>query len=210
MPVLLITGGAKRVGLAVINHFAKNGWDVAFTYYKSHSDAESLVKKFKNKVKIISYYADLREEKSANSLIKKVNNDFNKIDLLINNASIFKEQNFYNTTIEDLDNNYALHIKAPFILCQEYMKYHDKGVIINITDAMIYKIASKFFAYNLTKNSLSMLTQMIRKDVSKDFKIYEIAPKKLLNDKNDNKISVRIEQENIRIFIDEICDLLEK
>jgi len=209
MPVLLITGGAKRIGAEIIKYFAKEKWDIAFTYYQSGSHAEKLIDKLNGHNKIKAYKADLRETKTASNLIKEVNKDFQKIDLLINNASEFKEQDFLNTSIADLDNNYALHVRAPFILSKEFIKINNNARIINITDAMVNKLASKFFAYNLSKNSLSQLSKMIAKDVDDNIKIYEIAPQKILNDNNRKKIfSTKKEQENIKEFLGEIKKLI--
>jgi len=209
MPVLLITGGAKRVGAEIIKYFAKQKWDIAFTYHQSKSHAEILIKNLKGQNKIKAYEADLRKTETASNLIAKVNKDFHKIDLLINNASEFKEQDFLNTSIADLDNNYALHVRAPFILCKEFIKINNNARIINITDAMVNKLASKFFAYNLSKNSLSQLSKMIAKDVNNNIKIHEIAPQKILNDNNKEAIiSTEKEQENIKEFLAEIQKLM--
>ena len=101
---------------------------------------------------------------------------------MINNAAIFSEISFLDISVDDLEDNVAIHVKAPLILMQQYAKLIQKGHIINITDHMVTKEVTRFFPYILTKKSLSNLTKMAAKHLAPEIIVTEIAPGRMLED----------------------------
>lgn len=189
MPVLLITGAARRLGKIIVEDFAQKGWDVAFTCNNSLAAAKDIIDQAPENSKIKFYQGDFCNSVFTNNLIQEVVSDFGKIDVLINNASIFERCAFKDLNEQNLDENFAIHVKAPLILAQNLAKHDFKAKIINITDVMVRKNATEFFPYILTKKSLSELTKMLAKNLAPKIQVNEICPAMILDDidvKNKN------------------------
>ena len=199
---LLITGAAKRLGRIIIEHFDNKGWNIAFSYNESKTEAETLTI---NKPHIKAYQGFLGDNEFTHNLIARIQQDFGKIDLLINNASIFTEKSFIDSTATDLQQNININLTVPYILNQNYIKTFNTGNIINITDAMIKNdSSSSFFPYLLSKKSLSIFNTMLKKQFP-SFNITELSPLKILTDK-EQKIEKRAktEKETIANFLKKI------
>ena len=193
--ILLITGGGRRVGKIIVTHFAKKNWNVAFTYFSSVKEAKELEKKFSNNVK--GYRGNLKNLDFCNNLIKNVKNDFGNINLLINNASFFKSDSFLDTNLDLLEDYINIHLKIPFILCQQYAKLIKKGNIINITDYMVkYNTSKNYFSYILSKKMLQNLTEMIASSLKKDIKVNYLMPRKLIEDEEKDNNNIKLDDIN--------------
>ena len=91
---VLVTGSAKRIGKAIALHMASNGWNVAIHYNSSEGEARKVLEQIeKFGVKSFLIRADLSDEKQVEDIINKCQEDLGSISCLINNASIFKNDN---------------------------------------------------------------------------------------------------------------------
>ena len=135
---VLITGGAKRIGLAIAKYLHQYGFNIIITYNKSKNDAEKVLHTLNNNrsnsCAIIQ--ANFSTTKSYNSLYNKALKVFGRIDVLINNAS-----KFYPTKIDMVnDKNWAdiinTNLKTPLFLSKSFFPElkKRKGSIINIID----------------------------------------------------------------------------
>lgn len=178
----LITGGAKRIGKALCQELASKGYNIALHYNKSKIEAEDLKTHIKKtyKVECEVFSSDLGEIPNCFDLVKSSIQKFSKIDLLINNASVFYESMFLETDEEIINDNFDVNFKAPFFLTQEYTKNSSNGHIINIIDSNYRRNASKFFTYNLSKKSLADFTKMAALELAPKFRVNGIAPGAIL------------------------------
>ncbi|MCU0651956.1 MAG: 3-oxoacyl-[acyl-carrier-protein] reductase [Candidatus Omnitrophica bacterium] len=91
--VAVVTGGTRGIGRAIVMMLVREGAHVAFTYLKSSSDAEALVKEAaESGGKIKAFQMDVRDFEKAKELIEKVKEEFGKLDILVNNAGITKDK----------------------------------------------------------------------------------------------------------------------
>ncbi|MBO0349882.1 SDR family oxidoreductase [Phormidium pseudopriestleyi FRX01] len=164
--VALVTGGGIRVGRALVLALAKAGCDVLIHYGQSadgamevKAEAESLG------VKAIAYSANLSDPVATETVIPKAIEAFGKVDILINSASIFPDEDrFYQTDVALWDRIFAINLRAPFQLSQAFAKQippDGQGKIININDARIPRPNTDHFAYRLTKRGLWDMTEMM-------------------------------------------------
>ena len=111
-----------------------------------------------------------------------------KIGLIINNASIFPKINFTDTTLNDLEQNFKIHLFSPFILTQLLSKENKYGHVINIVDNAVYNNDTDYFAYLLSKKSLLDFTKMAARDLGPNIRVNAIAPGSTANpiDATDN------------------------
>src|SRR2546430_17318181 len=95
--VALVTGGAKRVGRAIVEKLAASGLAVAFTYHSSEDEAEQLAKSING----LAIRADLTKPDSApTEIFHRFKSRFNRLDVLVNNASLYSPARLKETTLD--------------------------------------------------------------------------------------------------------------
>ena len=163
--VALVTGGARRVGRAISLAIAAAGARVAVHYGGSALAAQETVSEIKaNGGNALAIQADLADEDAANSVIPAVLEEFGGVDILINNAAVFKSGSLSETTSELWDLQFQINLKTPFLLSRAFaaqMNPEQPGKIINITDWRILRPNDEFFAYTLTKSGIEAMTKSL-------------------------------------------------
>lgn len=197
--VVLITGGSSGIGKETVYKFAKNGYDVIFTYNKSKEMSKTIEKDIKSSynVNIYSIKCDISLENDVKSLTNFVKDKTNKIDVLVNNAGIAIDNLLEEKTVEEFKKVIDTNLVGTFSV----IKYlgnliNDGGSIINISSTNAidsYYIesidydASKIGIISLTHNLAKYYAPKIRvncicpgwvdtlmnKDLSKEQKEYE-------------------------------------
>ena len=175
----LITGAARRVGKAMAQHLASQGWNIAIHYNTSDLEArlfcDELVGAYPNQqFKIFKADLDLPEE--VELLIPQVLQKMKGFDLLINNASVFEPAKLGDTSTGFLDSQMNVNFKAPFILIRDFAKTLKSGVIVNFVDTRIVTNQSNFAAYSISKKALWELTKMAALEFGPDIRVNAIAP----------------------------------
>ncbi len=176
---ILITGGAKRVGAQIIQHFNSCGWNVAFTYNSSENSARML-----ENTNVKAYKIDLTQVENIPQLIDNILNDFGEITLCINNASVFNKSKISDITPQILDENYKIHLYAPIFLLQMLHKNKQHTHTINIIDTNISrKTNTSFFAYLMSKKAMADFTILAASEFAPNMRINAILPGFIMKDK---------------------------
>ncbi|MCL3780157.1 SDR family oxidoreductase [Prolixibacteraceae bacterium JC049] len=184
----LITGGAKRLGQHMAKHLAANGWNIVIHYNRSVLSAARLKKELDQQYpegEFAVIKADLNEMDQIDELIHKTINIAGKIDLLINNASVFDPSFIADTTNDFYERQMTVNFKAPFFLTKHYSLLQNKGLIVNLTDTRITRNEPNFAAYTLSKKMLWELTKMSAIELGPNFRVNAIAPGATLPPENE-------------------------
>lgn len=175
----LITGAARRIGKAMAQHLAGQGWSIAIHYNSSEPEArqfcDELAGAYPNQQFEI-FKANLNLPDEVELLIPRVIQKMQAIDLLINNASVFEPAQLGDTTTEFLDRQMNVNFKAPFILMHDFAKSFKSGVIVNFVDTRIVTNQSNFAAYSISKKALWELTKMAALEFGPGIRVNAIAP----------------------------------
>ncbi|NPA13034.1 MAG: SDR family NAD(P)-dependent oxidoreductase [Aquificae bacterium] len=167
---VLITGGAKRIGKALVLGFAKDGADIIIHYNTSEDDALSLKREVEALgVNVFTVKANLFDEEQVKALGEKALKLCGKVDILINNASIYHPTDFFSGDTSDLDRFMAIHLKAPYILSQilgKVMYKNKAGRIVNISDYAGILPYKGFTPYSVSKGALITLTKALAKELA--------------------------------------------
>lgn len=183
----LITGGARRIGKEIAIHLAESGYNIALHFNSSYDDAINIQKVIENKGKICKIYkANFCNENEVIKLFYTVKEDFNKIDLLINNVSIFERFTLSQSTLEFINNTINVNLKSPLLLIKEFGSYFS-GNIINILDSRIFKNDNKYFMYDLTKKALADITKMAAVEFAPRVRVNGISPGLILESEDVSK-----------------------
>jgi len=178
--VVLITGGAKRVGAAICRSLHAEGFSLMIHYKSSINEARALQAELSllrtNSVAIIQ--GDLLNIASLPNLISETVNHFGRVDVLINNASTY-----YASEIGDIDEAkwqdlMGSNLKAPLFLSQaaapELRKNH--GCIVNITDMHVERPKKGYIVYSVAKAGLVTLTKSLAHELSPEVRVNAVAP----------------------------------
>lgn len=103
--VALITGGTRGIGRGIVEVFAAQGAKIAFTFAGSVEKAQELEKSLSNTTQIKAYQSDASDFDAAQKLVDDVMTDFGKIDILINNAGITRD----NLMLENVQRRLGYH-----------------------------------------------------------------------------------------------------
>ena len=175
----LITGASKRIGKAVAEFLAENGWNIIIHYNNSKLPATELKDLLTLKYpgqKFRTIKANLSDSSEVTTLIPKIISEFGKFDLLINNASVFNRSIIKNTSNDLFESQLNVNLKAPFFLIRDFAKYCKKGNIINFVDTRITSNKSDFATYSLSKKALWELTKMAALEFAPEIRVNAIAP----------------------------------
>ena len=177
MPTVLVTGGAVRLGRAIVLHLARCGYDIALHYGTSKKLAEQTANEARKLgVRCETYHTDFSDINSITPLMTRVLEDFNQIEILVNSAANFIQENLEETSDRGLLDTINVNLMAPFILMREFKKKVNSGLIINILDERILRRVSTFGAYSVSKYSLAHLTELSAVDWGETVRVNGIAP----------------------------------
>ncbi len=178
--VALITGAAKRVGREIALTLADEGFDIAFTYLNSEDDARSLLEEIAGKGRRASMIrADLTQPESAVELIHRdIAEKFGRLDLLVNNASLYLRGDLAASNAATAQKLHAIHVVAPLLLCQKFevMLRENKGHVINMVDLLAERPWPEYLAYCASKAGLWNLTLGLARSLAPDVTVNGIAP----------------------------------
>ncbi len=178
--VALVTGGAKRVGRAIVQRLADAGFDVAFTYQSSASQAQELVEAVRAAGRrAVSIHADLTHPESAVPAIAAAfQRDFDRLDVLVNNASLYEPSPLATTDAAQIARLWSIHVTSPLLLCQAFRPQLDaaRGHIVNMVDLLAERPWPQYLAYCTTKAGLVNLTLGLARELAPNVTVNGIAP----------------------------------
>jgi len=177
---IIITGGAARIGAAIAESLANHKNQITIHYNRSKEKAEKLKKILERKgSKVFLIKADLNKIPELNKIIKFANSKMKGVNCLINNASLFENDNIKNFSTERWDKHININLKAPAILIKQFAKIVPKSTranIINIVDQRVFKVTPYFLSYTLSKTGLYTLTKTSAMSLAPNIRVNGIAP----------------------------------
>lgn len=180
---ILITGAARRIGAVMAEYLHQNGYNIFLHCYNSVEEAQSLAEKL-NALRENSVYVGVLDLKKINKfpeLFQQVIDCFGRLDVLINNASVF-----YPTKLNDIsetnecvwDDLMDCNAKAPFFLSQAaYLHLKaTHGHIINITDIHAEQPLKNYGLYCMSKAALLAQTRGLAEEWGPEIRVNAVAP----------------------------------
>jgi len=169
MKIALITGSAKRIGRALALHLSAQHFEIYIHYHTSYKEAKELQKMIPNSKLICADLSKIDADKTVFEQIKK------PIDLLINNASIFKSDSEEKFSPEISSQILQANLLTPIKLIHHLTKTQKSANIINIVDSWAQTNPVNFLSYSQSKNSLTQYTKQAADKLPKNFRINAIS-----------------------------------
>ncbi len=177
--VALVTGGAHRVGRALVLGLAQAGADVAIHYHASGDAAASTAGEARAMGRRAETFAgDLSDPEAAIALAGTVAETMGRLDVLVNNASLFESARFHEVTVEAWERVMAVNLRAPFLLIQATASRlaESKGVAVNIADLAGVQVWPAFPHHGISKAGLIHLTRVAARALAPDVRVNCIVP----------------------------------
>ena len=185
----LVTGGAARLGRAMVLSLARRGYDVAIHYHSSDTAARDLARELQDGSgeRGVALGADLLDEADTAGLVDRAAEALGgPLTLLVNNASIFEPDAHIDATRDDWDRHLGSNLRAPFVLGQAFARQVPapaadpeplaQGLIVNMIDQRVAKLTPQFATYTLAKSALWTLTQTSAQAFAPGVRVNAIAP----------------------------------
>jgi len=176
---IIITGASTRIGAAIAKKLSGPGKEIVIHYNSSKASAEKLKKELnKNNTNVYLIKGDLSKENDLKKIIKFAKSKLKYFDCLINNASLFENDNLKNFTSKSWGDHLDINLKAPAYLIKEFAKNirGKNNNIINIVDQRVFKLTPFFFSYTLSKTGLYTLTKTSAMSLAPNIRVNGIAP----------------------------------
>ncbi|RUO40817.1 short-chain dehydrogenase [Pseudidiomarina aestuarii] len=176
--VALITGAGRRFGFELAQALLAEDYLVFAHYNTSKAGVEELESKG-----AIGVQADLADLNQVQALIKTVQQHTLKIDLLVNNASCFFNNEAVDASLANLDAVFRVHTIAPYLLIsglQQELKESGQALVLNITDIYVDSPSTDYLAYCAAKAGLANLTQGFAKALAPEIRVNAIQPGPIL------------------------------
>jgi len=171
--VALVTGGAKRIGRAIVEKLAGEGFQVAFTFNSSEAEATALAERVNGQ----AIRADFSDPVAATRTIRE---QFppQRLDVLVNNASLYEPARLAETTPEIMRRLMAIHFESPLLLAQAFAATlrQMRGHIVNMVDLLAERPWPQFMPYCASKAALANLTLSLSRELAPEVTVNGIAP----------------------------------
>jgi len=182
--VALVTGGAKRVGAAIVRRLHAEGAAVMIHHRASASEAKALVAALnaERANSAASVRADLVNLGAVAALVKTTVERFGSLDVLVNNASTFFPTPVGEIKSTDWDDLVGTNLKGPLFLSQAAAPHLAKshGCIVNITDIHAEWPLKRYVVYSVAKAGLAALTRSLARELGPDVRVNAVSPGAIL------------------------------
>lgn len=180
--VVFITGGASGIGKAIALFFARNGYDVAFSYFGSAASAREVQAQIEQENrKAVAIRADLSHYSDITAMFQTFRQHFDRLDVLINNAGITEKSAFLETTEAQFDKICDVDFKGAYFCSQEAARFmvekHIEGSILMISSNNAYAHFAEVSVYGSVKTAMTKMAEHMAIELAKyRIRVNTIAP----------------------------------
>lgn len=174
---VLVTGGARRIGAAIVRKLAADGWRVAIHHHRSDAEAVALAKEVGGGAVAISH--DLADPAAGSALVDATRTALGApLHAVVNNASLFAHDYPPDVDAGSLVRHHDVNLAAPILLANALARQDDlsKGAVVNILDQKIVNLNPDFFGYSCSKVALAGATTMLAQALGPRISVNAVAP----------------------------------
>jgi len=177
--VALVTGGAVRLGRALSLGLAEAGFNVVVHYHTSEAAAREVARRVEALGRrAVTVGADIGNPDQIPRLADAVEQEFGRLDLLVNSAASFRRGSFAEIDVQEWDEVFAVNLRGPFLLVQRLAPLLRKsgGSVVNIVDLSAMEPWVGRPHHAVSKAGLLHLTRVMARVLAPDVRVNAIAP----------------------------------
>lgn len=192
-PAVLVTGGARRIGAAIVSAFAEAGWHVVIHHRASHADAEALAATLPSAECV---ECDLADGDAVVAIVGELAERLEDWRMLVNCAAVFHEDTAAALDPGVFDEAMAVNVEAPVRMAQAFLaRARARGGrrVVQVTDMKLANPNPDFFSYTMSKHALDASVRMLAMAQERpEDRVYAIAPGAILasHDQREDEIEV--------------------
>lgn len=199
--VALVTGGARRIGAAIVQKLHAAGYKVVIHCHQSLQEAHNLAADLNEQRPNSAFVLqrELSETCAAAEIMTAVQDWAGRLDLLVNNASVFIRTEFTAFAETDWNALFDVHVKAPFLLslaARPLLAKHS-GAIINVSDTHAEKPLKGYSVYCQSKAALEMQTKSLAREFAPEIRVNAVAPGAIAWPEHANTLTPEIQEKII-------------
>lgn len=188
--VALVTGGAQRIGKAIVEDLAAHDFAVAIHCNGSRESADRLADDLSRQgAHCAVVQADLADRSAVAGLIEAAQMKLGPVTLLVNNASIFEDDAATDFEWVVWGRHFAVHLEAPTMLARklaERLPAGSEGLVVNLIDQRVWRLTPRFFSYTLSKSALWTATRTLAQALAPNVRVNAIGPGPTLANERQN------------------------
>jgi NAD(P)-dependent dehydrogenase (short-subunit alcohol dehydrogenase family) len=200
-PTALVTGGALRIGRAIVVALARAGYAVAVHAHRSVAEAQALcagIAAAGGTAAVVS--GDLADHDVVLGLVAAAGAQVGPLTLLVNNASVFEPDGIGTLDRSGFDRHYAVNLRAPVFLAEAFawevaarLPPGANASIVNLLDQRIYKPTPNYLSYGIAKSALHAATAPLAQALAPRVRVNAVAPGPVLpNTRQDAETFARL------------------
>jgi NAD(P)-dependent dehydrogenase (short-subunit alcohol dehydrogenase family) len=208
-PAALVTGGARRIGEAIVRRFAAEGWHVAIHCHASRAEADALASELPS-AEVVS--CDLADTAAALTMIEHLAQRLDDWRVLVNSASVFRPDEATGLDPATFAEAMQVNAGAPAAMAQAFLRSARSQAgrrVIDLTDQKLANPNPDFFSYTASKHALAATVQMMAMAADPADRVYALAPGAILPSYDqlpaETEISHRMNLLERRTNIDEVA-----
>jgi len=187
--VVLITGGAHRIGATTARLLHGQGANIVLHYRSSREAAQALQRELNEQRpdSVVLVQADLLQTDKLSALVREAYASWGRLDILVNNASTFYPTPIGKVEETQWNDLIGSNLKAPFFLSQAAAPHltRERGCIVNIVDIHADRPLKSHPVYSIAKAGLVMLTKSLAAELGPEVRVNGVAPGAILWPEND-------------------------
>ncbi|RDJ25288.1 short chain dehydrogenase [Bosea caraganae] len=178
--VALVTGGARRIGRAIVERLAAEGYAVAIHCQNSRAEAEALAKSLRaqgGRAAVVT--GDLADPAAVDAIIPAAETAIGPVTLLVNSASSFLVDDIRNLDVATWNRQFSINLRAPSVLAgamANRLPADREGCVINIIDQRVWKLTPQYYSYTLTKSALLTATVTMAQALAPRIRVNAVGP----------------------------------
>ncbi|HEY5081685.1 MAG TPA: SDR family oxidoreductase [Bauldia sp.] len=176
----LVTGGARRIGRAIVEDLAHHGWAVAIHHNASHGDAVALAAEIRAAGgRATAVAADLADLDCVARIVDAATSALGPLTLLVNNASIFEKDAVGSLDRALWQRQMTVNLATPVFLAEAFARQLPGGAegnVVNLLDQRIFHPTPAYFSYQIAKSALAVATVTLAQTLAPGVRVNGIAP----------------------------------
>ena len=176
----IVTGAARRVGRAIAEDLASNGWSVGIHYLTGAREADDLAALInEGGGRAAAVQGDLEDTAAVGAIIDRAAKSLGPLTLLVNNASVYDQDDLRTLDKDGWQRQMAINLAAPIFLTKAFVAQVPASTpanIVNLLDPRVFRPGADHLTYQVSKAGLMAATKTLARALAPDIRVNGIAP----------------------------------